>query len=331
MMEHNKIKELLVLSVYGELSKEEEILLGEHLKDCAECTGELSEIRKMHSAVEKAVEFEPEEDFLREARSDLRAAIRIERSKRSFLDKVLGSLKDFFFANYKFALTGAFTLLIGLGLGYLFFAPGKESGRTVISQPEAHLQTASQQDELAKSNVRIDNLQFDDADASDGEVEFTFDAVKPVRIKGRIDDEMVQKVLAHSLVNSQNDGVRIRTLNAIASKTAEKQDLDGKIKSALISAMKYDKNPGVRREALLVLQKYSNDQEVKQSLIYVLNNDKNAGLRIAAINSLDLDKLGGGSEADQKLLDVLKNKSQNDENGYIRMRAKSALQEVVFQ
>ena len=50
-MNHNELKKLLRLSLYGELSKEEQSVLELHLKDCEECRIELEQQRNLLSLI----------------------------------------------------------------------------------------------------------------------------------------------------------------------------------------------------------------------------------------------------------------------------------------
>ncbi|MGE5431370.1 MAG: HEAT repeat domain-containing protein, partial [Syntrophomonadaceae bacterium] len=287
-----------------------------------ECSAEFVELSRLRRMVEKAKPAEPDDKTLLEARQDLRAALRMERNRKTFGEDIIERIRGFFFLNYKAALGSAFTLVLGLAVGYLLFRP-----HAVPNTGDSFKPAVSQQN-TAQNDVKINNLRFEDSDASDGEVAFSFDAVKPVHMKGNINDEAIQKVLAGALVNESNDGMRLRTINTIAAHTEKDSTADPKIKSALITTLKYDNNPGVRREALLVLSRFKIDKDIKDAFLYTLANDKNAGLRIAAINSLQTEspeKL----QSDKELIKILKQKSQDDQNGYIRTRAKAVLQEVI--
>lgn len=326
-MDHKQYKEWLVLSVYDELSKADKEKLEIHLQTCEECSKELAELSKLNSLLKRSSQklVQPADDFLSEARLELKAALRIERSKKSFLDQIFVTIKDFLAANYKPVLSGAIALIIGLGLGYLIFHTG------LMNSSVNPVRIASDEDPFEKTNIKIDNLRIINQDENSGEISFAFEAVKPVEIKGNINDKYIQKILAHSITNEKNDGVRLRTVSAIAAQKNETLLLDPRIKSALIEAMKKDANPGVRREALLVLKNYKSDNEIKDAMLYVLQNDNNPGLRVAAINSLTEGNISKETNIDEKLINVLKDKSKTDDNNYIRYRAASVLQEVVEQ
>lgn len=328
MINHEQYREWVQLASLGELNSEEQGMLDRHLSECDSCRNEFRELRKFYSLMAAVKDSEPDEELLLEARRELRAAIRIENSRTGVWERAVEAVRDFFMVNYKIALGGAGVLLIGFLLGYLMKRPvesGMEQALTAHKQTENKAVKGT--DQITDNNIKIDNLRFQDSDASDGEVSFTFDAVKPVHMKGKINDEAIQKVLAHALVNEQNDGVRLRTISAIAAQTENEKKADPKVKAALITTLKHDKNPGVRREALLVLQKFPMEKDIEDAFLFVLSNDTNSGLRIAAINSLTPEKIEE-KKVDQELINVLKQKSQTDNNEYVRIRAKSVLQEV---
>jgi hypothetical protein len=322
-MDHDKIKEIINLSIYNEISEEEKLLLNEHLSHCDECRAEYEEVKKLDKLLVNLKSSEFDLQLLNEARQELRNAINIERSKKFFWGSIIEKLSRLFTPNYKLVFGSIALILIGLGIGYLLFNTNKTGTYSEFIN-------ASQIDPFERDNIKIKNLRFIDPDASDGEISFTFDAVKPVKMKGKMNDPMIQKVLAHSLLNEQNDGVRIRTLNAISVQTENKTFFNSKVKSSLITALKYDENPGVRREALLVLRKLPVDDEIIDAFLYVLKHDKNSGLRVEAINSLGETKIGE-KNVSPEMLELLRQKSKNDENQYVRVRAKSILQEVVQQ
>ena len=140
----------------------------------------------------------------------------------------------------------------------------------------------------------------------------------------------MQKVLAHALVNDENPGVRLRSVSAFSTQIQKLKMPDREVKAALILALKTDGNPAVRKEALKTLQGFPFDEEIKQVFLHVLMRDNNPALRIAAINSLDSARVQGQG-TDKDFLEVLKERMQSDENNYIRIRAKSVLEEIKQQ
>jgi hypothetical protein len=222
-------------------------------------------------------------------------------------------LSSFIAPRYQIALGGIATLALGIFIGHRIFAP------SVPLLPDA---------QLIPADARIANLKFLDTKGPSDAVEFTFDAVQPVKMRGSVNDPVIQKVLTHAMLNDANPGVRLRALNVVASPRTEQPDRE--IKAALILTLSSDPNAGVRKEALIALQRYPPDEAIKNALLNTLLTDKNPGLRVAAINGLDSLRAHGQS-ADQSVLNALKDRMQSDENTYIRLRAKTTLQEARTQ
>jgi hypothetical protein len=305
-MSHRQYREQLPLLLYQELSEEEKNVVEAHVHECVSCQQELAQLKQIQGMAAGRRQRFLTEEFLEQNRRRLRETLRQERSKESFWERWNPMLWP---PLYKTALGAAFSLVVGLLIGYFTFS----------SRPVAV--TSESRQGFERGEIQITNIRFEDADAADGEVEFSFDSVTPMRIKGSITDPRVQKVLTYAMVNEQNPGIRLRAVSAFSTQPLNSPDAE--IKNALITTLKTDENPGVRKEALSVLQKLPVDQQIKESLLYVLTHDKNPGLRVAAIKSLEASHL-----KDQDVLNVLKQRIQKDDNDYIRLKARAVLREV---
>jgi hypothetical protein len=172
--------------------------------------------------------------------------------------------------------------------------------------------------------TEIANVRFiDQNSAGDGTVEFAFDAIRPVRIKGNVNDPKIQEMLTYALVKEHNAGVRLRAVSTISANHSKP---DSKVKEALLTALRSDSNDGVRKEALAVLQKYPFDEEIQVAFLYVLQNDPNPAMRIEAIKSLEAKNIEG-----KQLIQVLRDRMESDNNSFIRQKAKAVLEEVEVQ
>jgi len=260
---------------------------------------------------------EVDDKLLMEARAQLRGAIRNERQRKSYFDNVVQYLNDILTIPFRTVLSGAALLVIGFFVGYLFY------GSSTI---ETHIITDKTNNEFPvfQDDVTISNISFIDSDPSDGEVEFTFVAMKPLYLKGRVDDPQIQSILTYSMLNEQNPGSRFNSINAMDSEKPIKFDED--VKDALITVVMTDENPGVRREALKLMKKLPYDEDIKRAFIYVLTTDTSSGLRIEAINAL-VDAGKNGITLDKNEIDLFKQKLQTDDNSYIRYKTKTILQE----
>ena len=258
-----------------------------------------------------------------QARHELKKSLRLETGKQSIWDWLLENFHSIFFQQ-KLVFGGALTLAIGFALGYFSFLPATKQAQEAFP-PTSSTSLSSTAFAPGQNNGKIANVRFSDVDANDGNVEFSFDAVTPVTLKGNVNDERIQKILTYALLNEQNPGTRLRSADALANDYVKSQDSD--TKQALITALVSDDNTGVRREALRALRKYPFDDQIKDAFLHVLTSDDNSSLRIEAINGLDAGK-SQKNLFGKEVQDVLRGKMQHDNNNYIRLRAKAVLQEV---
>jgi hypothetical protein len=315
-MDHNKYKELNTLSVYEELNPGDQSDLLHHLVTCNECLTDFEEKRKLKETFAKSQMKEPNASLLNQARKELRLAIENE-DKKHLLSRIAESIGAFISGNYKMVLTGAAMALIGLFAGkYIFNQP--------VNKDRIFFETAS--DNPLQNNTQITNVKFADNIAAGGNVEFTFDAVKPVHIKGNINDPKIQAILSYAMVNGDNAGVRLNSINLINNNSSGK--IDNEVKNSITNVIKNDPNPGVRREALKLMKKFPYDEEIKKTLLYVLQFDKNVSMRIESINLL-MDAQKEGHTFNNEDLNIFRTKLKQDNNLYIQYRVKSVLKEKV--
>lgn len=316
-MKHNEYKQLLQLSLFGELKSEEQLKLKEHLLTCEECRVELEDQKNLLELISGKHKANVDEKVLSAARYQLRGALRAEKSSQNILGLAANNVYQFFTTPLRFAFAGAALLIVGVVIGGLFFS--KSSQTEFTGQQNGKNKFASLSEDISISNVR-----FIDSDASDGEVEFTFEASRPVRLKGSINDQQIQSVLTYAMLNEQNPGSRLNSINAMDTETPVQYDSD--VKNALITVIMTDENPGVRREALKLMSKFPYDETVKQTLLYVITSDTVSGLRIEALNSL-IEAGSQGYKLSQDDLNLFRQKLQQDENPYIKLRSRTILQE----
>jgi len=319
-MKHKQFEEWLQLSLYHELSEQERVLLDDHLTTCEQCRSTLDELKKLHGILAHRQSVTVQESLLQDARRNLRLRIHAGAAEKSLWGEVKDALDGILAPPVQVTLGGIAMIAMGILVGYFVFkAPSEKS----LSTKQAAA--------IEAGESKITNIHFLDRDAQTGDVEFTFETITPVHIRGNVNEEHVQKVLARALVSDQNAGMRLRAVNMIGTQTGQRQGhipgFDAGIKSALVTALLHDRNLGVRKEALSVLRNYLPDPVIVRAFLQVLANEKNTGLKIAAINSLDLTTYEN-QPVNREILEVFKNKAQSDDNNYIRIKAKTALQEI---
>jgi len=363
-MKHAQFREFISLSAYGELGPEEQRLLDAHLAGCVECRAELSEMTDIVSAID-GTSFDVTDRLLNEARAELHAALVRTHSAKTARAGILDVFAGAFVPQWRIAFGGLAATVFGLFLGYLFFSPGERLLNTDVASGPAAVRSVQDADAtgpaenaatssaasaappsagaentfvtksasasgadavFAKGGTRAVNIRIVQADAATGEIEFFFDAVSPVHVRGNVNDEHVQKVLVRALRDEENAGVRLRAVSMIMTNTEESPRIDTRMKAALISAAKKDPNAAVRNAVLDVLRLYIKDPDVQRALAYVLLNDKNSGVRVTAVNILASARLDG-CVLDKGVRDILKRKIQFDENQFIRNQSRNVLQE----
>ena len=317
MMEHYKYKELIQLALLDELADNELDKLHKHLIECNECQLEYDNLTKFYSGINQKKIDDVDDDFLSEARQQFKDRLNFELSSQSFIQK----LTDFSRRNFRIhrspILAGAFSLVVGISIGYFAFSSGKYSINNSFQNSN-------------EGNQRITNVRILNKDTSNGQIEFSFDAIKEITLKGEINNPAIQKILAEALVNESNPGTRIQTASLLSNQITDNSKISPKVKTSLITAMKYDNNPAVRMEAMKALLNLPYSNDVNEALLFVLQHDKNSGMRVTAINALASIKPVTGS-INQETIKVLNQKAKDDINQYVRIRAASLLKEENIQ
>jgi hypothetical protein len=318
-MKHRRYVELIHLLVFDEISVEERTALDDHMSGCAECRREYEQVRELQDALRRSAADRMDSSLLQEAREQLRRALNRERYRTSPWRGVLNLLEVVISPRTGLVLGGALTLAAGIVIGRLGTPSQEAQVRSAVSGKAA----SGMFDERSE----ISNVRFLSVNHQDGTLEFTFDAITPVTMKGNITDPRIQEILARTMVTDRNPGVRLRSASMFASQVQRLKSPDKEVKRALIHALKNDSNPAVRKEALKTLRAFSFDDDVKQAFLYVLVHDMNPAMRIAAINSLDSARIQD-LQGDKDLLEILKEKMHSDDNNYVRIKARSVLEEA---
>ena len=325
-MNKEKFTEQAYLYLMNELDENERTEFEDVLMQDDRLKNEFDEIKLANLAVQSSKPAEADNRLLASARQNLMREIRKEAVPASAVANLINSIRKYLFENYRLAFGGVVTFAIGIIIGYILLVP-KISQNRITETPSIAGNNVTPSN-VDSGNTQISNVHLEDSGTGSGEVAVTFDAVKPVKVTGRPTDPFIKKLLIASLLNEPNPGVRLRSVNTIAHEANSVNfKPDSKIKDALVTAMKTDGNPAVRREALNALVKYPFDEKIRDAFLYVLSNDRNSGMRVASINALaDLKQKEG--TLDEEIKNVLSKKAGNDNNNFVRIRAASILQEV---
>lgn len=315
-MNHNEYKKIIRLALYGELAEEKQKLLLKHIESCDECKTELEQQKNLMLLITSHKKVEVNEELLKEARMQLRGGLRMEKLKINRPLQFSINILQLFTTQTGLAFGAVSVLIIGIVIGRIFFSNERQSS---VGNETDFSYTA-----LTENQMRMSNLRFTDSDMSDGEVEFTFDAVRPVRLKGSINDPEIQSILTYAMLNDQNPGSRLNSINAMDSYGNIALDKD--VKAALIAVAMTDNNPGVRREAIKLLDRAGFDESVKQAYLYILLNDSSSALRIEALNAL-IEAARQGHTLNRNDVDLVIKQANQDNNYYIKLKSKTLAEE----
>jgi hypothetical protein len=334
-MNHEAFRELLVLSVVGEIRSDERGALDAHLQQCDECRMTIAELQRVMNAIGERRVLEATEPMLMEARRNLAEALRRESPVRS---PVVGATGDAASARalpaaargtwgrvgawrgFRLAFSGIAAVAVGFFAGYLVFAR-PSSGPSTVPVPDAAEPIA---DESTMGRPSIANVRFVRVERG-GELELQYDLVRPVRVSGHVSDDRLQRILSYAMVNEDNPGVRLQAINLLDAGPGGTRDND--VEMALVEALKTDPNVGVRKQALRVLRGMRFDPRIKDAFLYVLAHDDNPGMRVSVIDVLAQATLDGTIKGDE-VYEVLKSRLASNKDDYLRARSGAFIQEV---
>jgi len=275
-MAHEKYIKMLELNILGELSKNEQIELENHLFECEECNVEYDKLKKFYSTISTGRPEIPGDHDLMNARKRLFNTINSEK-----VDLVIEKKRVWYnvFTNrYGFAFGSMALVLVGMFVGYLVFK--NNPSQNLLTENSIDL------DKIDRGDVRITDVSFPDKFSENGEFEIKLENENLASYKGDLNDVVVQKLLASAIKKTNNAGFKIKTAKSFTELLPRNFLPDKKIKDAFINSLKTDKNPGVRKGALRALINFQYDDSIRDALLFVLENDENASNRMWAINTL---------------------------------------------
>ena len=124
-------------------------------------------------------------------------------------------------------------------------------------------------------------------------VDVSYNQLVPRHIQGSLDDPAIRQLLMLATENSTSAGVRDDSVGLLAAECRAGHSCQGAgIRDALMVALRYDRNAGVREKALEGLEPYvAEDMRVRNAVLEALLNDSDPRIRTESINILEA---GGG-------------------------------------
>ncbi len=296
----------LALYEYGELDSATEENLEHHFHSCLSCRREWERHQALSQALHRR-ELEPPADLLSECRRELARSLDREAAPGSRPAKHPSwfPFRDTFHAIFGphlrpgQVLAGAGLLALGFLSGRLN-APWSAGGNLAGLVPEGMVS-------------RVRSVQPDNS----GRVQIAVDETRQRMVSGRFDDPAIQQLLLAAAREEDNPGLRVESVELLKGQCGGSMEIRG----ALVDAIENDPNPGVRLKALEGLKSLAADAAIKKTLTQVLLKDNNAGVRIQVIDLLMTHR-------DESMVGVLQTVVDREENRYVRMRCRKALQEM---
>jgi hypothetical protein len=303
------VKENVILYVYDELADDSRIELEQHAEHCPACAAEIAAARGFHKEMSARPQVELSPNFLAASRMKLSEALETTEQAqwRKWIVDPTEWLRQLRFSP---ALASGI-LILGFAAGTLtawkvFGSSATGSGSTIISRGNP-----------ANDNSEANIAGIHSITPMDGSnnVEITYDKLVPTTAKGDINDPRIQQLLLLASRSQTNSGVRIDSVNLLSQKSDENN-----VREVLMSALRYDKNPGVRLKALEGLSGViKTDTRVRDAVLEALLHDTNSGVRSEALHVLQPVK------ADSSVRITLEELARNDKNAYIKLESERML------
>lgn len=318
-MNCQEAQERITAAAYQELSGEQARDLEGHVSGCAECRTEREQVLALKVLAEAYPVAEPEANLL--ARSRMRLAEALDAlPPQSWLERIFQQMRNGMASLQAAPVAACLLLLVGAGAGTLGgyrIAENRAARATQAAQaaPAAAKAVVPTPGEVASisSIVRQPNSHV---------VEVSYNRMVPQKIEGSLDDPAIRQLLMQASQQTASAGVRDDSVGLMASECKAGHGCKAAgIRDALMVALRYDKNEGVREKALRGLEPYvSEDVQVRDAVLEALLNDGDPRIRTAAIGILT------PVEGDTSVREVLHSVANTDRNPYIRTVSRQVLE-----
>lgn len=299
---------LIPLYFYGELSPDEEEQFDEHLVACDDCRQDVEKYTRVARAID-AQEATVPEGLLADCRRHLAGAMVHERApgRAASRQNAWRQLRD-----------GLAGILAPLHIrGGFVLKPLASVALVALGYFSARIGNAPNGPSLAGMlpDSFISSVRSVQPDAN-GRIQIALDETRRRVVTGAPDDANIQRLLLAAARDRNNPGVRVESLEILKTRSGSNE-----VRDVLLEAVLNDPNPGVRLKAVEGLKAFPMDAEMRSTLSDVLLQDDNPGVRIQAIDLLVAHR-------DDSIVGVLQDLVQKENNNYVRLRCRNALQEM---
>jgi hypothetical protein len=312
--------ERIVMSVYGELPDDAAHELDRHLVTCGDCHKEREQLRALRLLADAYPVEEPAANLVARSRLRLEEALDALPPK-TWLERFAQRLSNNFASLQAAPLAACLMLVIGGGAGAL---GGYHVAQSRAAQESATAQSAKIGVPAPANPFEVANVSSIVRQPNSEQVEVHYNKLVPAEVKGTLDDPGIRQLLMLASANGSSADVHDDSVELLAAECRAGHSCKGAgIRDALMVALRYDRNAGVREKALEGLQPYvAEDVRVRDAVLEALMNDSDPHIRTAAINMLE------PVDADTSVRQVLHTVAHSDRNPQIRLVSRQALSRV---
>ncbi|HTB98117.1 MAG TPA: HEAT repeat domain-containing protein [Terracidiphilus sp.] len=317
--------ERIVLAAYGELPDEQIHELDRHLVGCAECQAERDQFQALQTLAALHPVIEPPANLIARSRLRLEEALDALPPKRwyqRFGERIFSNVASLQSAPIAVALL----LVAGIGAGGLggYEVSQARAVRAAAQTPQTAARTIEtiQSSQVAQfTPASVANISSIVQQPNSNMVEVRYNEMVPQRVQGSLDDPSIRQLLMMASEDPASTGIRDDSVGLLAAECRAGHSCNAAgIRDALMVALRYDKNEGVREKALQGLESYvAEDMRVRDSVLEALLNDSDPRIRTEAINILE------PVEADTTVRQVLSTVATSDQSPQIRLVSRQVL------
>jgi hypothetical protein len=307
------VRENVTLHVYGELADDARHELEQHIARCADCAAELKAEQEFHALLSQDRAVDPSPNLLAASRMRLQEALETTQQggfwHRLAFDPA-NWLRQMHFSPALASVILIFGFAAGIGTAYKIFAHQPQVAG-VATNPGAVPSSAP-------AEASITGIQSITQEPGTNQIAIKYNTVSTQEAQGSLNDQRIQQLLLFAAHNNYNSGVRMDSVDLLTKKPDVTQ-----VRDALIYALRYDTNPGVRLKALDGLGPFvKDDVQVRDAVLQALVNDSNPGVRTEALRLIEPVK------ADGSVRGVLMTLAAKDQSQYIKSQARTMLAQL---
>jgi hypothetical protein len=317
--------ERIVTAAYGELPDEQAHELERHLAGCNDCQHERQQLLALKTLADAHSVAEPPANLVARARLRLEEALDALPPKHWY-ERLSQRMMNNFAGLLAVPVAACLLLVAGAGAGILsgFEFAQNRAAHAAATALAANMQQLATVPMKGAEIATVANISSIVRQPNSEMVEVRYNQMVPQRMQGSLDDPAIRQLLMLASENSASAGVRDDSVGLLAAECRAGHSCQAAgIRDALMVALRYDKNAGVREKALKGLEPYvAEDVRVRDAVLEALLNDGDPRIRTESINILE------PVEADTSVRQVLHSVANTDRNPHIRNASMQVLSRV---